>query len=146
VTHYEVLQVSRTASADVIEAAWKTLMRQHHPDKKGGSAERAREINQAHDVLSDSKKRAEYDLSLRPTPIHPRRGNPSAYPKAYPSPYPEPELSEAMQHVGDQLRADLKEAVERANYAMLEQLAGSNPLLRAVLETYRKGENRRRKR
>jgi curved DNA-binding protein len=62
--HYEVLGVSRTASADEITKAYKKLARQHHPDKNPGdkAAEaRFKEIQNAYDVLNDANKRAQYD-------------------------------------------------------------------------------------
>lgn len=61
---YEVLGVSRTASQKEISAAFRKLARKFHPDLNAGdkSAEaRFKEISQAHDVLSDAKKRRLYD-------------------------------------------------------------------------------------
>ncbi len=63
-THYDTLQVSPLASTEVIEAAWKSLMKKAHPDV-GGSEGRAKRLNQAKDVLTDPAKRREYDRSLR---------------------------------------------------------------------------------
>ena len=62
-THYDTLQVSPLASTEVIEAAWKSLMKKAHPDV-GGSEGRAKRLNQAKDVLVDPVKRREYDRSL----------------------------------------------------------------------------------
>ena len=66
-THYEVLGVSSSASADEIRTAFRSLARQHHPDlSEGGSSARSMsEINQAWSVLSDQSKRRDYDRSLR---------------------------------------------------------------------------------
>ena len=71
-TLYDILEVSPSASKDVIEASWKALQRRFHPDGSQPHAERSKLINQAHDVLSDPKKRREYDAWLkaqRPTPV-----------------------------------------------------------------------------
>jgi curved DNA-binding protein len=62
--YYEVLGVPRTASQKEITAAFRKLARKHHPDLNAGdkqSETRFKEISQAHDVLSDAKKRRLYD-------------------------------------------------------------------------------------
>src|SRR3954453_23731066 len=62
--HYEVLGVSRSASADEIAKAYRKLARQHHPDRNPGdkAAEgRFKEIQNAYDTLSDPKKKGIYD-------------------------------------------------------------------------------------
>lgn len=59
--YYEVLGVSKDASADEIKKAYRRLAVQHHPDKEGGDEEKFKEINEAHDVLKDSQKRQRYD-------------------------------------------------------------------------------------
>lgn len=61
---YEVLGVPRSASSKEIQSAYRRLARRYHPDVTGGDAEaedRFKEINAAHDVLGDEKKRAAYD-------------------------------------------------------------------------------------
>jgi DnaJ-class molecular chaperone len=62
--HYEVLGVSRSASAEEITKAYKKLARQHHPDRNPGDKQaeaRFKEIQNAYDVLSDPKKKQIYD-------------------------------------------------------------------------------------
>ncbi len=59
--YYEVLGVSKTASADEIKKAFRRLAVQHHPDKEGGNEDKFKEINEAYDVLKDSQKRQRYD-------------------------------------------------------------------------------------
>jgi molecular chaperone DnaJ len=58
--YYELLGVSKTASADDIKKAYRRLARKHHPDA-GGSEERFKEIGEAYEVLSDPEKRTQYD-------------------------------------------------------------------------------------
>ncbi|MBC7619090.1 MAG: J domain-containing protein [Candidatus Saccharibacteria bacterium] len=67
ITHYDTLEVSPKASAEVIRAAYKSLMQRHHPDKQGAAApsgDRATHIAQAYSVLSDPGQRAAYDQTL----------------------------------------------------------------------------------
>lgn len=62
--YYEVLGVSRSASANDIKRAFRSLARAHHPDVNPGdhSAEaRFKELNEAYQVLSDPEKREVYD-------------------------------------------------------------------------------------
>ena len=59
--YYEVLGVSRNASAEDIKAAFRKLAHQYHPDKAGGNAEKFKEANEAYQVLSNSQKRQQYD-------------------------------------------------------------------------------------
>lgn len=59
--YYDILGVKRGASDEEIKRAFRRLAHQHHPDKAGGDAERFKEINEAYQVLSDSKKREQYD-------------------------------------------------------------------------------------
>ncbi len=61
---YQVLGVKPEAAADEIKSAYRKLARKHHPDASGGdsvSEERFKEISEAYEVLSDAKKRSEYD-------------------------------------------------------------------------------------
>ena len=62
--YYEVLGVSKNASDDEIKKASRKLAIKYHPDKNPGDKEaeaKFKEINEAHDVLSDKQKRARYD-------------------------------------------------------------------------------------
>ncbi|MGP1581017.1 MAG: DnaJ C-terminal domain-containing protein [Wolinella sp.] len=60
---YETLGVDQSATAEEIKRAYRKLARQYHPDinKEAGAEEKFKEINAAYEILSDAKKRAQYD-------------------------------------------------------------------------------------
>ncbi len=62
--YYEVLGVPRTATQKEISSAFRKLARKYHPDLNAGDKQaegRFKELSEAHEVLSDSKKRKLYD-------------------------------------------------------------------------------------
>jgi len=59
--YYEVLGISKGASADEIKKAFRQAAVKHHPDKEGGDEAKFKEINEAYDVLKDTQKRQRYD-------------------------------------------------------------------------------------
>ena len=68
-TLYEVLEVSENASAEVIEKAYKVLVKKYHPDLQSpenrlASEKKMKEINEAYDILGDEAKRRQYDEKL----------------------------------------------------------------------------------
>src|SRR4028119_2373104 len=61
---YKVLGIERKAKPEEIKKAYRRLARKHHPDVNPGdkaAEERFKLITEAHDVLSDPKKRSVYD-------------------------------------------------------------------------------------
>ena len=60
---YDTLGVSKSASNDEIKKAYRRLARKYHPDinKEPGAEDKFKEINAAYEILSDDKKRAQYD-------------------------------------------------------------------------------------
>ena len=68
--YYEILEVNPKASEEIIKKIYKIKIKQNHPDlfqgeEKNKAEEITKELTEAYDVLSDIKKREEYDLELK---------------------------------------------------------------------------------
>ena len=64
-SHYEVLQISRTADPETIHRVYRMMASRFHPDNtESGDVEKFLALQQAYQVLSDAGARAEYDRSL----------------------------------------------------------------------------------
>src|SRR6476619_2963602 len=66
--YYAALGVAKDADQAAIKRAYRKLATELHPDKNPGNAEaeaRFKEVSEAYDVLSDTKRRAEYDEARR---------------------------------------------------------------------------------
>jgi DnaJ-class molecular chaperone len=77
---YQLLRLPREASKDDIQRAHRKLVREYHPDanpQDSRAEERFKEVQQAYEVLSDDKKRREYDKTLRTSSIE-ASGRPDA--------------------------------------------------------------------
>lgn len=59
--YYDVLGVSKSASADEIKKAFRKAAVKYHPDKEGGDEVKFKEVNEAYEVLKDQQKRQRYD-------------------------------------------------------------------------------------
>jgi molecular chaperone DnaJ len=69
--YYKTLGVAKTAKPDEIRTAYRKLARKYHPDANRGNPdaeEKFKEISEAYDVLSDDKRRKEYD-EVRSSPF-----------------------------------------------------------------------------
>lgn len=67
--YYDLLEVTPKASTEIIEKAYKVLVRKYHPDLYSGeekiyAEEKVKELNEAYRVLSSSFLREQYDLEL----------------------------------------------------------------------------------
>ena len=72
--YYEILEVDRHASEEIIKKAYNTLAKKYHPDLQSSSLksiceEKFKLINEAYETLSIPEKREEYDCSLEQTTI-----------------------------------------------------------------------------
>lgn len=82
---YDILGVSKTASADEIKSAYRRLAKQHHPDRNKGdkSAEaKFKEVQAAYEVLGDAERRRQYDRfgAGGPRPEYAEWGRPGHHP------------------------------------------------------------------
>ena len=78
--YYEILEVDKNASPEIIEKSYKTLVKKYHPDLQENNLkniyeEKIKKINEAYDILSDLEKRKNYDLNLKNTEISPEEFN-----------------------------------------------------------------------
>lgn len=87
-SHYDILNISKNASLDVIQAAYRALSKKYHPDLNPNNPESNRimtEINNAFEIISDPLKRQKYDLFLNNL-----EGEKKPKPKPEPKPKPKP--------------------------------------------------------
>ena len=68
--YYDILEVNKNASPEIIEKAYKTVVKKYHPDLQENDLkikyeEKIKKINEAYSILSDSEKRKNYDLFLK---------------------------------------------------------------------------------
>lgn len=68
--YYGILEVNEKASPEIIEKAYKTLVKKYHPDlyssvQKREAETKLKEINEAYNILSDRFLRSQYDLELQ---------------------------------------------------------------------------------
>lgn len=68
--YYDWLEVNINASQEIIEKAYKTLVKKYHPDlqpenKKNETEDIIKKINEAYDVLSNETRKNEYDKTLK---------------------------------------------------------------------------------
>lgn len=88
---YEVLQVSKKAEPEVIDAAYRRLARKYHPDvdRRPTATARMQEINRAYEILRDPIERSRYDYEsrLRSQPSY-KPSEPTASPYSAPPPPP----------------------------------------------------------
>ena len=68
--YYGILEVNPNASKEIIEKAYKTLVKKYHPDlyssvEKKEAEKKLKDINEAYNILSDSFLRSQYDLEIQ---------------------------------------------------------------------------------
>lgn len=60
---YDILGISKNASQNEIKKAYRKLAHKYHPDKPDGDEDKFKKISEAYNVLSDKKKRQQYDAT-----------------------------------------------------------------------------------
>ena len=140
--HYQLLELTPTASADDIKKAFRQQIARYHPDKvqhlgkefQQMAAERAAELTEAYRILSDDRRRAEYDRALSgggPGASVPAAASPSAaaarrpdtgFYTPPPSPPPAPAESTGGQAFSEE-RATRDSFIRRALLGRLRQAA-----------------------
>lgn len=68
--YYDILEINKNASQEIIDKAYKTLVKKYHPDLQDNNLklkfeEKIKKINEAYEILSNPEKRKNYDLSLK---------------------------------------------------------------------------------
>ncbi len=59
--YYSILGITKGSSKEEVKQAFRKLAHKYHPDKKGGDEKKFKEVTEAYHILSNDKKRAEYD-------------------------------------------------------------------------------------
>lgn len=145
-TLYEILEVSENASNEVIEKAYKVLVKKYHPDlqspeNKEEAETKIKEINEAYEILTNEQKKKEYDESLeRKRKIDREHNNDTAvhhnesintqqvqnnsYNKAYDMQRRryEEELRKQQEKARKQMEQNMQEQYENAYYSYLRSL------------------------
>ena len=76
---YTILEISRTASVEVIRASYRTLAKKYHPDnQETGNPTMFRAAKEAHDVLTDPAQRQAYDAQAQPQNGHAQQAPPQS--------------------------------------------------------------------
>lgn len=70
--YYQILQIDVNASPEIVEKAYKTLVKKYHPDLQDETQKKVfqeilKEINEAYETLSNTQKRKEYNTYLNNT-------------------------------------------------------------------------------
>ena len=137
--YYDILEVNKNASPEIIEKAYKTLVKKYHPDLQEGDLkfqyeEKLKIINEAYEILSNEEKRRQYDFELENSEsdlldenmrlrneINQMKNHPYNQPNStysYDNTYNENQYqnNNQNQNIDEQYQQEFQEAVEKAYY------------------------------
>lgn len=130
-TLYEILEVSETASKEMIEKAYKTLAKRYHPDlqpaeKKQEAEHQMKIINEAYETLEDETKRSEYDRKLAEEREAKRqeeqRKNENANRTNAQSPYGQPHYDTQQPNITQEEYAKMQKQYQKAQQEMQKNM------------------------
>ncbi len=81
-SYFAILGISSGATADEVRSAYRRLVKEFHPDHYAGGSKKFQDIQEAYSVLGNSRKRREYEQSIKKVPLKTTLRR---------APYPEPE-------------------------------------------------------
>ncbi|MDP2828790.1 MAG: J domain-containing protein [Sulfuricellaceae bacterium] len=145
-TYYDNLKVSRTASTDLIRAAYRRLSQKHHPDRNPGNPDAARVmvlLNIAYRALSDPDKRAAHDrwIAQQEARAEPHRTPAGSYPPPPPPRPSRPSRSRKPPLDRSDMPESLRQLARGAVFYVLTMLIFS-PLLMTVATWWKTPESR----
>src|SRR3954465_14183431 len=114
---YEVLGVSRGASKEELHDAYRHLVKLHHPDRNGGSAESTRRFQEIQEAYELVKDRRASDPRHRPPPSRRAPGPGPGPPRSPPRTPGDPGVEARMRDIERELREAAREAEEFARRA-----------------------------
>jgi molecular chaperone DnaJ len=110
--YYQILGIQRTASSDDVSKAFRQMAQKYHPDRNPGNKNAEsmfKEANEAYQTLSDTAKRAQYDI--RTNPINPfQTGNPFGFGGPFGNP-----VDQHIQDIFDTLMGGIPRPTRRRN-------------------------------
>ncbi|MGE9744758.1 J domain-containing protein [Bdellovibrio bacteriovorus] len=129
-SHYDILNVSKNASADEIRTAYRRLMKTYHPDRYQNDPQKLRaatevmkKLNVSRDILMDPMARQRYDATVKSAPKTTAKPTTTAQPSAKPeSANPKPD---AKKSTGPDFEAEAKAKAEAAAKAATESKVSS---------------------
>lgn len=124
--YYDILQVNRNASPEIIEKAYKTLAKKYHPDlqseeNKKQAEEILKEMNEAYEVLSVPEKKEKYDAFLLEEENTSKIETETVTQKTTPSKPPSPAISEEELKLKQEQLENLRRQQELAYQEQLQQ-------------------------